>query len=95
MKRGSMSVTSTYPDGPTRCAIQAATEPLPPPISRQRQPGPMPAVSRERGSWHRRCSRPIPPGLAAITFQAEIGVSELKDALRPHGYTLKVVAQDS
>jgi len=32
--------------------------------------------------------------LAAITFQAEINASDLKDALRPHGYTLKVVAQD-
>src|SRR5215813_5369802 len=31
MKRGSMSVTSTDPEGPTRSAIQAATEPLPPP----------------------------------------------------------------
>ena len=30
MKRGSMSVTSTDPDGPMRSAIQAATEPLPP-----------------------------------------------------------------
>lgn len=34
------------------------------------------------------------PGLAAITFRAEINVSDLQDALRPHGYTLKVVAQD-
>ena len=35
-----------------------------------------------------------PAGLAAITFQAEIDTSHLTDALRPHGYTLKVVAQD-
>jgi hypothetical protein len=48
MKRRSMSVTSTFPEGPTRSAIQAATEPLPPPTSRQRQPGPMPVVSRKR-----------------------------------------------
>ena len=47
MKRGSMSVTSTDPDGPTRSAIHAATAPLPPPTSRQFQPSPMPGGLEE------------------------------------------------
>ena len=35
-----------------------------------------------------------PPGRAAITFQEEIDAADLKEGLRPHGYTLRVVAQD-
>lgn len=34
------------------------------------------------------------PGLAAITFHGEVNASDLENALRLHGYTLKVVAQD-
>ena len=35
-----------------------------------------------------------PPGLAAITYLEEIDASELEDAIKPDGYTLKVIAHD-